>query len=109
MQKLIGTFLMVVIGLCFRSDPQGEKRTNGLIKRQTVETVSHVKGELRKVGEEDIYVIWCGEKHLRLNPLNLPEKYKRPGQTFTFSGNIKATNTLEDEWGEFVEITDIQD
>lgn len=100
---------MVLIGLCFRSEPEDAEKTKALLKRQTIEVVSHVKGELRKVGEEDIYVIWCGEKHLRLNPLNLPEHYKRPGMSFTFSGNIKATNTLEDEWGEFVEITDIQD
>ncbi len=97
---------MIVIGLSFNSKVDKGNRTN-ISERETVEVISSAIGEVRMVNEE-VYVIWYADKYLKLNPYNLPKAFKNPGLKISFSGNIKLTNTLEDDWGELFELTKIE-
>ena len=106
MQKFIGIILMLLIGFSFKTNYTAKDKAD-FSARQNTEVIKDAKGEVRKIGNEDIYMIWCGEKYLKLNPFNLPEKFKQPGLKITFSGNIKEMNALEDEWGELFELTAI--
>ena len=104
--KTIGTILMVVLGLMF--DTKVDKgATDNIAERETVETIQNVKGVVWKAGDENVYTIECPEKHLKLNVINLPEKFKKDDAEITFSGNIKLTHPLEDNWGELFEITSV--
>jgi|SRR5882757_2144627 len=105
--KTIGTILMIVVGFFFNSSIEPKSTANTFADRQTVDVVSNAKGEIRKIGDEDIYMIYCKEKHLKLNAFDLPEKFKHAGLAVTFSGNIKMTDAMEDEWGELFEVTNI--
>jgi hypothetical protein len=75
--------------------------------RETVEEVSYAKGIIRQVGNTDVYMIECGEKHLKLNPINLPSEYKEADLPVVFSGDIKVTPPLEDEFGDYFDIKSI--
>jgi hypothetical protein len=109
MQKTIGTILMVLIGLSFNTNPAVKKNPATFSDRKSVEQINNSKGEVRQIGNEDIYMIWCAEKYLKLNPYNLPEKFRKPGLSITFSGYIKEGSTLEDQWGELFELTSIHE
>lgn len=110
MQKMFGTLLMIAIGLGFNSgegndDPKHAAYSN----RPTVETISQASGIVKRIpGDEPTYLIDCPGKYLRLHALNLPDTYKTEGLNVTVSGHIKATHTLEDDYGELFEITAIQ-
>jgi hypothetical protein len=105
--KTVGTILMIVVGFFFNSSIDTKAPANTFAARQTVEVINNAKGEIRKIGDEDIYMIYCKEKHLKLNAFDLPEKFKKPGLNVTFSGNIKTMDAMEDEWGELFEVTAI--
>ena len=104
--KMMGTILMVILGLMFDSKVD-TGTTDSIADRETVETIQNVKGVVWKAGDEDVYTIECAEKHLKLNVINLPEKFRKDEAEVTFSGNIKLTHPLEDNWGELFEITAI--
>ena len=104
--KTVGTILMLVVGFMFNSKVETTV-TDGFAKRETVGTVNNVKGIVWRVGDTDVYMIECGEKHLKLNAFNLPAQYKKDNTTITFSGNIKLTEPLEDDCGELFEVTTI--
>lgn len=106
MQKLIVFILIIVAGISLNNST-GSDRATKLSQRPTVETISNAVGEIRKIGDTDIYMIWCQDKFLKLNVINLPEKFRQQGLKINFSGNIKSTNTLEDEWGDLFELTSI--
>lgn len=104
--KTIGTILMVVLGFMFDSKVDTGASEN-ISNRETVETIQNAKGIVWKAGDEDVYTIECAEKHLKLNVINLPEKFKKDEAEVIFSGNIKLTHPLEDNWGELFEVTSI--
>lgn len=110
MQKTIGTALMVLVGLGFNNSEAtqiGAKTPYS--NRPTVEVLNDAKGIVKKVhGDEPVYIIDCPKQYLRLQAFNLPDGYKKEGLTVAVSGNIKATNTLEDDYGELFEVTAIQ-
>jgi len=106
--KTFGTILMVVIGFFFSSNIEKKEPGTDIAKRETIATISGAKGEIRKLGEEDMYMIYCKEKHLKLNAFNLPEKFRHAGLAVTFSGNIKMSDAMEDDWGELFEVTGIK-
>ena len=105
--KTVGTILMIAVGFFFNTSIDKKVPSNDFADRKTVKVVTNAKGEIRKIGDEDIYMIYCKEKHLKLNAFDLPEKYKKPGLAVTFSGNIKMMGAMEDEWGELFEVTSI--
>jgi hypothetical protein len=104
--KMMGTILMVILGLMFDSKVDKGAGDN-IAERETVETIQNAKGIVWKGGDDDVYTIECAEKHIKLNVINLPEKYRKNETTVIFSGNIKLTHPLEDNWGEFFEVTAI--
>lgn len=104
--KMIGTILMVLIGFLFDSKVDIAK-PDGIAQRKTVATLSNVKGTVYKA-MDDVYTIECGEKHLRLNVINLPEEFRKDNAEITFSGNIKLSQPLEDDWGELFEVTSVR-
>lgn len=110
MQKMLGTLLMIAVGLGFNShEGNGSLGQTGYSDRPTVDTISHANGVVKKIpGDEPVYLIDCASKYLRLHAINLPERYKKEGLSVTVSGHIKATHTLEDDYGELFEITAIQ-
>jgi hypothetical protein len=110
MEKIAGTLLMVLIGLGFNGNqPNKMDAKAAYSNRPTVETISYAKGFVKKIpGDEPVYIIDCPDKYLRLHAINLPATFKKEGLNVTVSGNIKATNTLEDAYGELFEVTSIQ-
>jgi hypothetical protein len=110
MQKSVGTLLMVLIGLGFQgSEHAGQTVTGGYGQRPTVEVLENVKGIVKKMeGDEPVYIIDCPEHYLRLQAYNLPKAYQQEGRCVTVSGDIKASNTLEDAFGELFEVRNIQ-
>jgi hypothetical protein len=105
MQKLMGTILMVITGFFMNSSLVNEGNTNPP-DRETVETITGESGIVRMIGDGEmaVYMIDCTAKHLRLNVMNMPGEFKKDGITVRFSGNIKASSTLEDDFGECFEI-----
>ncbi len=105
MQKLSGTLLMVITGFLLNSSLVNDSKTNPSA-RETVEAITGESGIVRKIGEEEnpVYMIDCPAKHLRLNVLNMPGEFKKDGLGVRFSGNIKASSTLEDDFGAYFEI-----
>jgi hypothetical protein len=110
MQKIVGTLLMIAVGLGFNNGDSNSPQSQNTYKdRPTVETISHAKGFVKKIpGDEPVYMIDCPDKYLRLHAINLPDAFKTEGLTVTVSGHIKASHTLEDEYGELFEVTAIQ-
>jgi hypothetical protein len=110
MQKMLGTLLMIAVGLGFNSNEGGSSQgKTTYADRPTVETIHHADGIVKKIpGDEPVYLIDCASKYLRLHTINLPDSYKTEGMSVTVSGHIKATHTLEDDYGELFEITAIQ-
>jgi hypothetical protein len=107
MQKIIGTLLMVVIGLGFSGG--SPSKADEYAQRPTVEMLNNVQGTVNMVeGDEPVFVIQCPQRYLRLQAYNLPARYQRHGLAVWVSGNIKATNTLEDGYGELFEVTAIR-
>ena len=106
--KTLGTILMIAAGFFFNSKIENKAPDNNFLKRQTVAILKDLKGEVRAIGETGTYMIYCKEKHLKLNAVNLPEKFKQPRLAVTFSGNIKMTDAMEDEYGELFEVTAIR-
>lgn len=96
---------MVIIGFLLNSSLVNDSKTNPIV-RETVETITGETGIVRKIGDDEtaIYMINCADRHLRLNVLNMPDKYKKDGITVRFTGNIKAASTLEDDFGALFEI-----
>ncbi len=84
------------------------KVANVAVSRETVEVISYAKGVVRQVGNSDEYMIECSARHLKLNPVNLPSEYREADLPIIFSGDIKATQPLEDEFGEYFEVKSIQ-
>lgn len=110
MQKMLGTLLMIAVGLGFNTSNGGSSQNqDNYSDRPTVETITHANGVVKKVpGDEPVYLIDCASQYLRLHAINLPDSYKTEGMSVTVSGHIKATHTLEDDYGELFEITTIQ-
>ena len=104
--KTLGTILMLVVGFMFNTKVDNTA-TDDVAKREIVGTINNVKGIVWKVGDADVYMIECAEKHLKLNAYNLPAQYKKDNTPITFSGNIKLTQPLEDDCGELFEVTAI--
>jgi hypothetical protein len=109
MQKFMGTILMVVTGFCLNSSLVNDNKTNSS-GRATVENITGETGIVKKIGEGEmaIYMIDCSARHLRLNVLNMPAEYKKDGIKINFTGNIKASSTLEDDFGEHFEILSVK-
>lgn len=97
---------MVAVGMGFNSAAD-KKNEDAFIHRQTTETICNVKGVVRKIGNNGVYMIYCKAKHLKLHIINLPEKFKVADMPVVFSGNIKQTHPMEDDWGELFEVTNI--
>jgi hypothetical protein len=110
MQKIVGTLLMVLLGLGFNNDDSGNAQgQHPYMGRPTVETIHSANGIVKKIpGDEPVYIIDCPDRYLRLHTLNLPDAYKVEGLVVTVSGHIKATHTLEDDCGELFEVTAIR-
>jgi hypothetical protein len=110
MQKMLGTLLMIAVGLGFNTSNGGGSQGQGNYgDRPTVDTINQAHGIVKKIpGDEPVYLIDCASQYLRLHTINLPDSYKTEGMSVTVSGHIKATNTLEDDYGELFEITAIQ-
>lgn len=104
--KMIGTILMVAVGFMFDSKVDITK-SDSLSARQTVEVINEAKGIVYKISDET-YMIECAEKHVKLNVFNLPEAFKKDNAAIIFSGNIKLSEPMEDEWGEVFEITNVK-
>ena len=104
--KVIASVMIIAVGFFFST---GEEKTTKktILQRETVETIAYAKGIVQQVGNQDVYMIECPEKHLKLNVVNLPEEYKEADLPVTFSGNIKLTMPLEDENGDFFEVQTI--
>jgi hypothetical protein len=109
MQKLMGTLLIVITGFFLNSSLVNDGKTNPTV-RETIDTITGETGIIRKIGEGEtaVYMIDCGTKHLRLNVFNMPAVFKKDGLTVMFSGNIKASSTLEDDFGECFEILSVE-
>jgi hypothetical protein len=105
--KTLGTILMVIVGFMFDSK-MDTSAVDSLSQRTTVATINNAKGIVYKVGDDDTYMIECAEKHLKLHAFNLPAAYKKDNIAIQFSGDIKFTNTLEDDCGELFKVTAIQ-
>ena len=97
---------MVTVGMGFNSVAD-KKNDDAFINRQTVDTICNARGEVRKIGNDGVYMIYCKAKHLKLHVINLPQKCKVAGINVVFSGNIKQTHPMEDDWGELFEVTNI--
>ncbi|MEP6677089.1 MAG: hypothetical protein ABJA78_18140 [Ferruginibacter sp.] len=107
MQKMIAAIIVLIAGVGFTANINSAK-DQSYGNRKTITVITNAQGEIMKAGETGVYVIHCGEKYLDLNAYNLPEKFKKDKLTVSFSGNIKLTGTLEDEWGDLFEVTDIR-
>jgi hypothetical protein len=109
MQKIAGTLLMVVTGFFLDNSLLNDSNTNPAV-RKTIETISGQPGIIRKIGTEEtaVYMIDCRAKNVRLHVYNMPAEYKKDGLQVKFSGNIKASSTLEDDFGEYFEILSVE-
>lgn len=104
--KIIVSILIIFVGFLFNANDKKTTRDD-LLKRETVEKIGYAKGIIRQIGNTDRFIIECGDKHLKLLALNLPEEYREADLEVLFSGNIKLTYPLEDEDGEFFEVRSI--
>jgi hypothetical protein len=109
MQKIMGTLLMVITGFLLNSSLVNDGKADPSA-RKTVETIAGETGIIRKIGdgETSLYMIDCRAKHLRLNVYNMPGQYQKDGLVVRFGGNIKSSSTLEDDFGEYFEITAVE-
>jgi hypothetical protein len=107
MIKSLSTILIVAVGFMFDTSVNNYSTTE-INKRQTVETIQQAKGSIRIIDEAGVYMIHCPQKHLKLHVINLPEKFRKANAEIIFSGNIKATNVSEDNWGDYFELTAIE-
>lgn len=102
--KTIISCVIILIGLVLTigaKKPNDNTSTDALKSRETVEVIKYAKGIIRQVGETDVFMIECADKHLKLNVANLPKAYKEADLPVVFSGEIKFTKPIEDEFGEF--------
>lgn len=104
--KIIASILIIAAGFLFKANEEKSGSEN-ILQRETVEKVTSEKGIIRQLGSSDVYMIECADKHLKLNALNLPKEYKEADLPVIFSGNIKLTMPLEDENGDFFEVSSI--
>jgi hypothetical protein len=105
MYKLAGFLLAVAIGLSFKNP---NPAAGNAVQRATTGVVENATGTIHIVhGDEPVYIINCASKYLRLHILNLPVAFQKAGKQVQFSGCIKATLPLEDDYGTYFEITDI--
>lgn len=107
MFKSIGTALIVATGLLFDTTSQ-TATTPDICKRETVGTLTNAEGVIRKIDEASVYMIYCKQQHLKLNVVNLAQPFRQADLKVIFSGNIKNTHPMEDNWGEFFEVTEIK-
>ncbi|RFM29946.1 hypothetical protein [Deminuibacter soli] len=86
------------------------KRYDFVRHRTTIDTLCQANGIVRNIGNDDIpvYVIYCERQNLRLLPCNLPNGYRQPNKPVIVSGNLKAMQLMEHEYGEYFEITGIR-
>ncbi len=107
LHKYIGTILMVIIGFSLDSQQLAspvqapvERATTGLLEREA--------GTLYMVGsgKETVYVIECADQPYRLRVMNMPTGFSS-GTKVLISGRMKATQPIEDEWGDYFELTGI--
>ena len=107
MQKFIAAIIVLIAAVGFTVNidtPKEDVYTN----RKNVDVINNALGEIIKAGETGVYVIHCGEKYMDLNVYNLPKKFQQDKLKVTFSGNVKLTGTLEDDWGDLFEVTAIK-
>jgi hypothetical protein len=105
MQKYWGTILMVIIGFSLSRDHAVAKPET----RATVAVLSKEMGIIYTVGtdKDAIQVIECDHPPYRLNITN-PQHHIPSDTRVCFSGKAIATPPLEDEWGNYFEVTDIK-
>src|ERR1700712_814359 len=105
--KKIAFAIVVLVCLTMLNSATEINKPVSFLSRPTIEKINNEKGMLMKVEDASVFVIQCKDRYLRLNAINIPEKFSASENEITFSGNIKYTNPLEDEWGQLFEITDI--
>lgn len=105
--KFSATFAILILGYFFQPTMKILAKQD-IIQRETVDTIFFAKGIIRQQPQSDIYLIECQEKFLKLNVLNLPKEYQEADLPIVFSGKIKLTYPMEDEAGDYFEITSIR-
>ena len=104
--KIIASFIIIIAGFLFNF--KGDKKVaDSPLSRETIDTIAYAKGIIRQMGNDNVFMIECAEKHIKLNVLNLPNEYKEADLPIVFSGNIKLTYPLEDEDGQYFEVKTI--
>lgn len=78
-------------------------------ERKTIDTVIQQTGIVYKMGttNEPLYIIRCANKYLNFFPANLPAHCKQDLAKITFSGAMKYTHPMEDEYGQFFVVSEI--
>lgn len=107
----LGILLLLLgsIFICYRKALQS-KRYDFIKQRSTVEILSQEPGIVRNIGNGDlpVYVIYCEKQHLNLFPCNLPPGFQQSDKPVVVSGNVKAMQLMEHEYGQYFEITVIR-
>ena len=99
---------MVAVGSGLNSNTTISTTAQSSAERPTIETISSETGVLYTIGkgDETVYMIECDHKPLKLHILNMPDGFSGDIPV-KVSGRIKATHPLEDEWGNYFELTSI--
>ncbi len=85
------------------------QQKNDLVNRATIGSISNAEGIIKKThgNDEPAYVIYFAREYLQLYCPELPASFKQDELPVVFSGNLKAMNPLEDEFGQYFEIVKI--
>lgn len=108
--RLIVLFLLLAcIGISYLKALQS-KRYDFIRQRHTIDSLRQEAGIVRNVGNTmmPVYIIYCKRQHLNLFPCNLPASFQQSNKEVIVSGNMKAMQLLEHEYGQYFEITGIR-
>jgi len=102
--------LLTAIGVSYKR-ATSQKSYSFIKERETIETIQNKNGIVKKIGSEDapVYVIAFEEQQLNLFPYNLSSEFKMDNKPVKFSGQMKYMYPLEDEFGQYFEVNEINE
>jgi hypothetical protein len=109
MRLILLIVLLTAIGVCYKNT-QFNRHYGFIARRQTIEVVENHPGIVKNIGSAEIpvYVIFSEKYGLNFFPYNLPRPFQQPNIPVVFGGNMKEMHPLEDEYGQYFELVNVE-
>ncbi len=110
MKIIIAIMLLSGIGASLNNIGK-HKLQQTIAARTTIEVVNNKMGTIKNIGSSNapFYVIRHQEQYINLFAPNIPAHFKRENATVIFSGEMKAMHPMEDEFGQYFVVTNMQE